>query len=151
MTKRERVITAIQGGEADYVPTGFSLHFPAERAFGKEAVKSHLEFFERTDTDILKIMNENLVPDIGEIRVPEDWNKIPSYSLKDTFMQDQIHLVDEILQKCDPSAFKLGTIHGICASAIHPIEARYGYEAVRELFCSHIRENKKPVIEHLSE
>ena len=147
MTKRERVITAIQGGEADYVSTGFSLHFPAERAFGKEAVTSHLEFFERTDTDILKIMNENLVPDIGEIRVPEDWNKIPSYSLKDTFMQDQIHLVDEILQKCDPSAFKLGTIHGICASAIHPIEARYGYEAVRELFCTHIRENKKPVIE----
>lgn len=89
MTKRERVITAIQGGEADYVPTGFSLHFPAERAFGKEAVTSHLEFFERTDTDILKIMNENLVPDIGEIRVPEDWNKIPSYSLKDTFMQDR--------------------------------------------------------------
>lgn len=28
MTKRERVITAIQGGEADYVSTGFSLHFP---------------------------------------------------------------------------------------------------------------------------
>ena len=41
----------------------------------------------------------------------------------------------------------MGTTHGICASAIHPIEARYGYEAVRNLFCSHIRENKKPVIE----
>lgn len=27
MTKRERVITAIQGDEADYVSTGFSLHF----------------------------------------------------------------------------------------------------------------------------
>lgn len=76
MTKRERVITAIQGGEADHTATGFSLHFPKERAFGEEAVKSHLEFFEKTDTDILKIMNENLVPDVGDIRVPEDWNKI---------------------------------------------------------------------------
>ena len=147
MTKRERVITAIQGGEADHTATGFSLHFPKERAFGEEAVKSHLEFFEKTDTDILKIMNENLVPDVGDIRVPEDWNKIPSYSLKDPFMQNQLHLVEDILQKCDSSAFLMGTIHGICASAIHPIEARYGYEAVRNLFCSHIRENKKPVIE----
>lgn len=51
------------------------------------------------------------------------------------------------MEKADPDAFSLGTLHGICASAIHPIEVRYGYEGVRELFCTHIRENKQPVLE----
>lgn len=147
MNKRERVIHAIKGENVDHVPCGFSLHFPKEVAFGEEAVKAHLEFFQETDTDIIKIMNENLVPDVGEIRVPDDWNKIPTYSMNDTFMQNQVELVKRILDKADPDAFSLGTLHGICASAIHPIEARYGYDHVRELFCTHLREKKEPVIE----
>lgn len=147
MNKKERVLAAIQGREPDYVPCGFSLHFPEEKAKGEAAVQSHLEFFEKTDTDILKIMNENMVPDVGEIRTPADWNKIPTYSLQDDFMVSQIELVKRILDQCDRDAFLLGTLHGICASSIHPIEARYGYEAVRELSCRHIREDKKPVLE----
>lgn len=147
MTKRERVIAAIQGKEVDHVPVGFSLHFPADAAKGEKGVQSHLEFFRQTDTDIIKIMNENLVPDVGEIRTPEDWNKIPTYSMNDGFMKRQMEDVKRIMDQADPEAFSLGTLHGICASAIHPIEARYGYEAVRELFCTHIRENKQPVLE----
>jgi len=147
MTKKERVWNAIHGKEVDYVPTGFSLHFAKGQAAGEAGVQSHLEFFRETDTDIIKIMNENLTPDVGDIQRPEDWNKIPSYSLKDDFMQRQIHLAERILEKADPDAFALGTLHGICASAIHPIEARYGYEHVRKLLCAHIRENKTPVIE----
>lgn len=147
MTKRERVYAAISGEEVDYVPTGFSLHFPKEMAFGKEGVASHLKFFKETDTDIIKVMNENLVPYVGEIRVPEDWNKIPACSLNDEFMKRQIEMVNAVLEQADPDSFSLGTLHGICASAIHPIEAKYGYENVRELFCTHIRENRKPVVE----
>lgn len=145
MTKRERVMAAIRKETVDFVPTSFTLHFNEKT--GKEAVEAHLKFFEETDTDIIKIMNENLVPDAGEIRRPEDWNKIPTYSLKDSFMQSQLDMVKAIMEKADPEAFSVGTLHGICASAIHPIEARYGYEPVRELFCAHMRENKAPMLE----
>ncbi|NBJ91671.1 uroporphyrinogen decarboxylase family protein [Parablautia muri] len=147
MTKKERVWRAIQGKEVDHVPTGFSLHFAKDRAEGEDGVKSHLIFFQETDTDIIKIMNENLVPDVGEIKAPADWKKIPVYSLKDNFMQRQIELVKRIMEQADADAFALGTLHGVCASAIHPIEARYGYEKVRQLFCTHIRENKALVVE----
>lgn len=147
MTKKERVVNAIQGKEVDHVPCGFSLHFPSERAFGEAGVQEHLRFFRETDTDIIKIMNENLVPDVGEIRIAKDWEKIPTYSLKDGFMQQQIEMVKKILDQADPDAFSLGTLHGICASSIHPIEARYGYEKVRELLCVHFRENKVPVLD----
>lgn len=147
MTKRERVMAAIKGSEVDFVPVGMSLHFPAGAEHGNKGVEAHLEFFKQTDTDILKIMNENLVPDVGEIKVPEDWNKIPDISMQDTFMKRQSEMTAAILEKADPAGFTLGTLHGICASAIHPIEARYGYEAVRELQCDHFRENKKPLLE----
>lgn len=147
MTKKERVWAAIRGKETDCVPIGFSLHFAKDKAEGEEGVASHLRFFRETDTDIIKIMNENLVPDVGEIRRPEDWKKIPSYSLRDGFMQRQIEMVQRIMEQADSDAFAIGTLHGICASAIHPIEARYGYEGVRELLCAHIRENKTPVMD----
>ena len=147
MKKRDRVFAAIRGEEVDHVPCGFSLHFPHDRAFGDASVEAHLRFFKETDTDIIKIMNENLVPDVGEIRTAEDWKKIPSYSMKDGFMQKQMELTEKILAKADPNAFSLGTLHGICASAIHPIEARYGYEGTRERMCAHLRENKVPVLD----
>lgn len=147
MNKRERVLAAIRKEPVDHVPTGFSLHFPEECKTGEKAVEAHLQFFRETDTDIIKMMNEHLVPDVGDILRPKDWDKIPSYSLNDGFMQAQLDMVKRILDQADGDAFSLGTLHGICASAIHPIEARYGYERVREMFCAHLREDKKPVLE----
>lgn len=147
MNKKERVIAAIKGKEVDRVPSCFSLHFSKDEAFGQAGIDSHLKFFKETDTDIIKIMNENLVPYMGDIKRPDDWNKIKNISLKDDFMISQIDMVERILDKCEPDAFKVGTMHGTVASAIHPIEAIYGYEPVRELFCTHMRENKTPMVD----
>ena len=62
MTKRERVIAAIEGKKVDAIPSSFSLHFPKNQAVGDEAVAAHLKFFKETDTDIVKVMNEHLDP-----------------------------------------------------------------------------------------
>lgn len=147
MNKKERVLTAINGGAPDHVPTCFSLHFPRDKAFGAEGVKSHLQFFEKTNTDVLKIMNENLVPYMGEIKKADDWNNIKKISLDDDFMVQQLKFVDEILKNCEKEAYVVGTLHGTVASGIHPIEDIYGYEAVRELFCEHLRDNPQPMID----
>ena len=53
MNKKERVIAAIRHESVDYVPCGFSLHFPHDKAYGEAGVKSHLDFFKETDTDII--------------------------------------------------------------------------------------------------
>lgn len=145
MNKKERVLTSINGGKADHVPTCFSLHFPKDIAFGDKGVETHLEFFEKTNTDILKIMNENLVPYVGEIKRPDDWNKIKNISLKDDFMVSQLNMVEQILEKCENDAYIVGTLHGTLASGIHPIEDLYGYEPVREMFCTHLREKPQPM------
>jgi len=147
MNKKERVLTSINGGTPDHVPTCFSLHFPKDRAFGTKGVKSHLEFFKKTNTDILKIMNENLVPYVGEIKQPDDWNKIKNVSLSDDFMVSQLNMVEQILEKCENDAYIVGTLHGTVASGIHPIEDIYGYEPVRELFCTYLREKPQPMVD----
>lgn len=147
MTKKERVIAAIQKKEVDYVPCSFSLHFSREEAFGEKGIESQLDFFKNTDTDIMKIMNENLVPSVGEINCAKDWEKVPIYSLEDHFMKEQIAFTKAILEHSDRDVFVMVTVHGICASALHIVEQQYGYERGREVEVEHYRENKKPVME----
>jgi len=151
MTKKERVIAAINGQNVDGIPSGFSLHFPREIAFGENAVKAHLDFFRDTDTDILKIMNENLVPYAGEIDTPADYAKVKSFSIKDSFMQDQVHLTERILDGCDHDAFIMGTLHGVTASAIHPMEHMkkqdFDYNGVRAYLTELMRNDFQPVLD----
>ena len=149
MTKKERVTAAIRGEEVDKIPSGFSLHFPKESAFGDAAVKAHLKFFEESDTDILKIMNENLVPYMGEINNGSDYSMVKEMTMADGFMQDQVELVKKILAGCDRDAFILGTLHGITASSIHPLEKmdpNYTYDQVREKLCRLLREDEDTVL-----
>jgi uroporphyrinogen decarboxylase len=147
MTKRERVLAAIQKQAVDCVPSGFSLHFPKDRAFGDQAVTSHLKFFKETDTDICKIMNEHLVPSVGPFTNANDYRKIPTLSLKDSFMQNQQNLTKRIMDQVDPDSFVLGTLHGILASSIHPLEqSGMAYEDTRTFLVSALREHPEPVL-----
>ena len=145
MTKKERVYAALAQKPVDHVPAGFSLHFPAEENSGEAGVKAHLEFFKATDTDILKIMNENLVPNFGPIKTPADWACIPAIGPDAPFIQRQLDFTKEILSRCETDGFTMGTLHGITASSIHPIEADYGYDGVRTLLTEHLRQDSAPV------
>lgn len=146
MTRKERVLAAINKQPVDRVPASFSLHFPEEAREGQRAVEAHLTFLEETGCDILKVMNENLVPPVGEMRGPEDWNQVPAHTKADSFIQKQLDLTKGILEAGGEDVFSLATIHGICASTIHPIEPRYGYQRVREILVEHLRENPAPVL-----
>ena len=149
MNKKERVIAAIKGEPACGVPSGFSLHFPAELTRGDAAVKAHLDFFRATDTDILKIMNENLVPCYGEIACAADYARlIPTISMRTPWMADQIDLTRRILDASDGDAFTLGTLHGTLASCLHPIEKLgIGYEPARDLQLGLLRENERKALD----
>lgn len=148
MNKRERVKAAIGKKQVDHVPAGFSIHFPKEMAFGDAAVKAHLDFYRQTDVDIIKVMNENLVPLIGEMNCAKDWEKLPAYNRNSKFIQDELELIKR-LRDAEPDAYLLATVHGICASTIHPLEVNYGYEPVRELMVKQLRdkEDKKYILD----
>lgn len=122
MNKRERVIAAIEGKEVDGIPTSFSLHFPAAEAVGDPAVEAHLKFFEDTDTDIVKVMNENLIRQYDMVYTPKEFNSAVKRLTDDRhYITDQIEMTKKIVDRADPEAFTMGTLHGITASAIHVI------------------------------
>ena len=149
MNSKERVFAVINGKEADQVPSCFSLHFPQGCERGEKAVEAHVDFFEQTDTDICKIMNENLVPYCEGICSGSDWKKIPSFNAESSFMKEQIDMTKRILDKSDPSKFYIGTLHGVVASALHPIEKKYGYEMGRLTLAEHLRQDKDAVADAL--
>ena len=148
MTKKDRVIATINGESVRSIPSSFSLPFPVNKRYGSAAIKAHLDFFNKTDTDIWKIMNENLVPVFGDIRTPSDYDRlIPKMSMNDQFMNDQILLTREILSHNTDNAFTLGTLHGICASGIHPIEQNgTNYYAARQMQVDFLRWNESKML-----
>ncbi len=146
MNKRERVKAAIAQRPVDHVPACFSLHFPKEASHGEAAVKAHLDFYRQTDCDVLKIMNENLVPLMGETCGFGDWAKVPAYHRRSPFMARQLDMIRRILDSAGDNVYSLATIHGICASAIHPWEETYGYVPVREMMVNTFRQDRQAVL-----
>lgn len=147
MTKRERVLAALQGLSCDGIPCCFTKHFPLDERFGEAGVKAHLRFFSETDTDIQKIMNEHLIPAAEGLHFARDWREVPSYGPKEEFIERQIDFVKRIMENCKDNGFRVGTLHGACASSIHLLEPRYGYEISRQMLCAHFRENKAVVLD----
>ena len=142
MTKRDRVLRAIRKEPVDFVPSCFSLHFPKEKNSGEAGVRAHLDFFRDTCADIAKIMNENLVPSPGMgSSFPEAYADVRAFGRDADFIVDQIDFTKRILDGLDDEYFTLGTLHGICASALHPIErSGIDYEKARDLQLLSLRE-----------
>lgn len=147
LTKRERILAAIAGGTVDHVPAVFSLHFPKEISAGDAAVTAHIDFYRRTDCDAVKIMNENPEPFIGRLQTPRDWEKVKAYRMNAEFATRQLDIVKRILDRVGPESYSLATIHGVCASSIHPIEAAYGYADARNVMCDTLRQNRRIMLD----
>lgn len=145
LNKKERVLAAIQGKEVDRVPVGFWLHFPEQQHHGQASVEAHIDFFKKTDTDIVKIMNENLVPCTQPITKATDWQHIRPIQLTDTFVTDQLEIIKRITDKIGDEAVVFTTIHGIVASAYHARGGGDGYDTQRYMLSEHLREQPEIV------
>lgn len=118
MNKRERVMAVIEGKDTDYVPSGFWHHFPQGYAEGEKTVKIHMDFFRNADTDLWKVMNEHLLPNLN-ISDPEQWNHIKPFRKDEDFVVKQMELIKRIAQEVNGEAVLLATIHGTVPSLFH--------------------------------
>ncbi|WP_252198306.1 uroporphyrinogen decarboxylase family protein [Clostridium sp. MCC353] len=120
MTKHERIFNLLEGKDTDRPPVGFWLHFPDTMHHGEAAIQAHINFMEETDTDILKIMNENILYD-GEsiIATENDIHKFRGFSRKDKIFKDQMEIIKRIADYSKGRYPIAATIHGLLASAFH--------------------------------
>ncbi len=155
LTKHQRIFNLIEGKEVDRTPVGFWLHFPEDQHHGEAAIKAHLDFMERTDSDIMKIMNENLLYDgQSHISCLNDISKFRGFSRKDAIFQDQMEIIKNIADRADGKYPILATIHGVIASVFHETGFAGNYTSMGyalPLFCRERPAEMKKVFETVAE
>ncbi len=80
MNKRERVLNAMNLEKVDRPPVGFWFHFKEDQAYGESCVQAHLDYYNKIDVDIVKIMCDSYFdcPNtvVKQAKTPDDWYKM---------------------------------------------------------------------------
>ena len=99
MDKRTRVLNAIHKREVDHVPAGFWYHFSGEESLGDPCVKAHMNYYEDTDLDFVKIMCDGYFPYPvpEEIRKASDWYALRPLGSDHPFIREQVERAKKIV------------------------------------------------------
>jgi uroporphyrinogen decarboxylase len=79
MTKRERIMAAIEGRPYDRIPYSLWYHFRLDPPAGPNMAKAELDFYHKYDPDLLKVMHDipyEMPKDMPLVRSIEDWAKL---------------------------------------------------------------------------
>lgn len=97
MTKRERVIAAMNNQPVDRPPVGFWFHFSAEQAKGQPCVDAHLNYYNHIDTDIAKLMCDGyfdypnpVAKHIKESKDVKEWYTMKPLGADSPFVREQV-------------------------------------------------------------
>jgi uroporphyrinogen decarboxylase len=136
MTKREHVLSLLDAGQPSaYIPAAFFLHFDPIFHVGQGAVDKHLEYFNATGMDLIKIQYERTFPHVAEIRHPIDWVKMPFHGLD--FYQGQLDVVEGLVKAAKKDAVVILTLYSPFMCAGHATSA--------DLLAHHMLENPDAV------
>lgn len=113
MTKRERVLAAIQGRTVDMVPYSMWYHFGTQFLPGDKAAEVVIAFYERYDLDFLKVMNDYAYPlpdGLDRIRSIADWNRLRPVKHTEGGFVEQLKLLTEVARHLKGEAFFVDTV-----------------------------------------
>ena len=134
--KRERMLRWLAGNaEPGYTPAAFFLHFGADYKNGSAAAKRHLEFFQQTDMDFVKIQFEQLYERQAFLEKPADWSKLALRKID--FYEPLIQTVRELVKSTKKDSLILMTLYSpyMCA----------GHCATSPVLKRHLQENPEAV------
>ncbi len=94
MTKRERVIEAMNNRPVDRPPVGFWFHFRGEQTAGRPCVQAHLDYYNNVGVDIAKLMCDGYFdypnPVAKAARTPKDWYAMKPLGADSEFIRGQV-------------------------------------------------------------
>ncbi len=94
--------------DESYVPAAFFSHYPG-RTEGEAAVLAHLEFFLKSDMDILKVQFEQSVPRISGLDTPEAWENLEM--IPEDFYRPTLEIVSRLYEITGKNVYVLPTIY----------------------------------------
>ena len=106
----------------DEIPSGFWIHYSKACQYGRESVKAHVEYYEKTQVPLTKVMNEHFFQLDRQIESPVDWKYIREKRISDTNYPDYLDEIRMFRKEMGKDAFILATIHGVYVSACHAVD-----------------------------
>ena len=145
MDKRERLLATLQGEKTDGMLCGFWHHFNDSCKYGQASIQAHVEFFQYTDADILKVMNEHTYRIDCSIEQSSDWKKVKPSSF-DTGPYPQYIEEFKALKKALPKDVPLfATVHGVLVSAYHATELPGNFSNPHNMVSRHLKQDPSSV------
>jgi uroporphyrinogen decarboxylase len=118
MNKRDNMLAlAYNSGTEEYIPAAFFMHFDQAYHQGQAAIDKHVEFFDYTGMDLVKVQYEQIPPLTSLIRDPQDWRNAPRYS--QDFFEPTIAVVKGLVQELKKEALVVVTIYSPFMWAVH--------------------------------
>lgn len=140
MTKRERVINAIQKKPVDKVPVGFWHHFDASVS-PEKMIELHLDWYKEADLDFIKIMCDGYFsypnPGIEDITCPEDWYNLKPMGEEHPYIREQVDRAKAIVKAIGEEACVFYNV--FCPMSL----MRFGTS--EEILMTHIKANPDAV------
>ena len=133
MTKRERVMAALAGGEVDRVPLSFWHHFGGDEVGWSSMARAHARYYEKFDFDFVKVMNDNPYVDssAGRIGCPDDLRKLGGLDLAATSMAPAVAGVRELRAMVGDDVLMICTVFGAFAT-VDKLCGRQGARMIQE-------------------
>jgi uroporphyrinogen decarboxylase len=110
MDRRKAVLGLLEArAQPVRVPAAFFIHFDTAFHRGQAAVDKHLEYFEHTGMDVVKVQYEDRFPLRPEIERPADWTKMPCYGLD--YYHNQLEILEGIITAVRGEALVIQTMY----------------------------------------
>jgi uroporphyrinogen decarboxylase len=118
MNLRETMLGIAENrGAPGYVPAAFFLHFDPAFHRGQAAVDRHVEYFNATGMDFVKIQYEHPFPRMPQIRKPEHWSTIPRLDAE--YFSEPLAVIDGIVKAVQKKAMVIVTLYSAVMHAAH--------------------------------
>jgi uroporphyrinogen-III decarboxylase len=141
MTKRERVMAAMQNQPVDRPPVGFWFHFSKEDSLGQRCVDAHLRYYNNVDVDIAKLMCDGYFdypnPVAKAAREPADWYAMKPLGADSPFIREQVERAKAVKAGLKSDCLVLYNVFAPFSSI------RFGTSD--ELVMRHLREDPKAI------
>lgn len=141
MTKRERVIAAMNNQPVDRPPVGFWFHFPEEKQLGQACIDAHLSYYNHVNADIAKLMCDGYFdypnPVAKAAKKAEDWFKMEPLGPESDFIRGQVARAKAVKEGLTSDCLVLYNVFAPFSSI------RFGTSD--ELVMRHLRENPEAI------
>jgi uroporphyrinogen decarboxylase len=118
MNLRETMLAIAEKRETPgYVPAAFFLHFDPSFHRGRAAVGRHMEYFEATGMDFVKIQYEHPFPRQSQITKPEHWSTIPRFDAE--YFSEPLEVISGIVKAAKKKALVIVTLYSAVMHAGH--------------------------------